>query len=149
MLAADGVDGVALTGMKNKLLNAGAQVKIIAPHHGEIKGSNGKMIPVDKSLLNAASVLFAAVYIPGGAESIKALIAEPDAIHFINQAYKHCKAIAADKESIPLLKASYINEKAMTEDGKGIVTDGNAKKFIDAIAKHRFWEREEESKVPA
>jgi len=31
----------------------------------------------------------------------------------------------------------------------GVITDGNAHKFIECIARHRFWNREEFRKVPA
>ncbi len=144
ILAADGVNANTLDNMVKKLTAAGAAVKIIAPHQGEIKGENGRMIPVDKSLLNASSVLFDAVYVPGGAGSVKTLAGEADAIHFLNQAYKHCKAIAADSDAAELMKASYV-----PADAVGIIPDGNAGKFIDAIAMHRFWEREQTSKVPA
>ncbi len=145
ILAADGVNEDTLAGMKNKLTAAGATCKIVAPHHGEIKGNKGKAIAVDKRLLNTSSVLFDAVYIPGGTSSINALLNEPEAIYFVNQAYKHCKSIAADKDAAQLLNATYIGDKPQD----GIITDGNAKSFINAIAQHRFWEREAASQVPA
>ena len=97
--------------------------------------------------------MFDAVYVAGGDASVKALLAEPDAIHFINQAYKHCKAICVHKEGIQLLMATYVGDKMGGEAGSnsnnGLVTDGNVKDFIAAIASHRFWNREQESKVPA
>jgi len=40
-------------------------VKLIAPHLGEVTTAAGKKIPVDFSLLTAASVLFDGVYVPG------------------------------------------------------------------------------------
>lgn len=144
ILAADGVNETQLNAMKSKLIAAGAQVKIIAPHHGQIKGDKKSLITVDKSLLNASSVLFDAVYIPGGT---KALLAEPDAIHFVNQAYKHCKAIAFEKDSQDFMNATYVTGNQQTAEG--IITDGNAKNFITAVAQHRFWQREQQSKVPA
>ncbi len=145
ILATDGVNEASLSTMKKKLLAEGAQVKIIAPRLGQITGDKGNAITVDKTLFNTSSVLFDAVYIPGG-KSADALANEPDAIHFINQAYKHCKAIAADKDATNLLAASYIKN---TDAANGIITNGNPKDFIAAIAQHRFWEREQQSKVPA
>jgi catalase len=109
-LAADGVDENSLNIMKNALESEGAMVKIIAPKLGKIQGINGKEIKVDKSFLTAASVLFDAVYIPSGKKSVNALIAEADAIHFVNQAYKHCKSIAVDGYGVELLNNSYIIE---------------------------------------
>ncbi len=54
---------------------------------------------VPKSFLTTASVFYDAVYVPGGINSVATLEAEPDAIHFLNEAFKHCKAIAADSSA--------------------------------------------------
>jgi catalase len=155
-LAADGVDEAALNSMKNALEKQGANVQVIAPKLGTIKGAKGASIKVNQSFLGAASVLFDAVYVPGGAKSIAMLKGEPDAIHFINEAYRHCKAIAAGGEGVDLLKETYIGSgmKSTEKNGKekwpeGVITNGNEKDFIKAIAGHRFWEREKKSKVPA
>ena len=146
ILAANGVDENALSVMKNTLEAEGATTKIIAPKLGTIKGATGKEIKVDQSFFNTSSVLFDAVYIPSGAKSATALIAEPDAIHFVNEAYKHCKAIAADGDGVNLLNKSYAGDKP--KDG-GFLIDKPAKDFIKAIAQHRFWDREKQRKVPA
>ncbi|MFO7524913.1 MAG: catalase [Ignavibacteriaceae bacterium] len=154
ILAADGVDDVSLNKMKRALEAAGAQINIIAPHLGNIKSEKNKQIKVHQSFLTAASVLFDAVYIPGGKKSSAALQNEPDAIHFINEAYKHCKAIAAEAEGVDLLNktAAGIKMKDKTNKNllaKGVLTDRTPKEFIKAIAQHRFWEREKPGKVPA
>lgn len=148
LLAADGVDEVALNSVKKALEAQGAMVKVIAPKLGTIKSAAGQMINVDESFLIATSVVYDAVFVAGGTKSINALKAEPDALHFINQAYKHCKAIAASDGGSELLKASFIDVEAADE---GVVTGkGNiSKPFIKAIAMHRFWERETARKVPA
>jgi len=146
ILAANGVDEMSLTAMKNALEAEGAKTKIIAPKLGTIKGAAGKEIKVDMSFLTTASVLFDAVYIPSGADSAAALIAQPDAIHFVNEAYKHCKAIAANGDAVNLLHKSNARNNSSDE---GLIIDKPAKDFIKAIAQHRFWEREKERKVPA
>ncbi|HPI08372.1 MAG TPA: catalase HPII [Saprospiraceae bacterium] len=146
ILAAHGVDENDLQSVKKALEAAGATTKIIAPKLGTLKGSAGQEIPVDQSFLTAASVLFDAVYVPGGAKSAQALRADPDAIHFVNEAYRHCKAIAATGEGADLLKASYIGADSKAA---GVLVDQPAEAFIRAIANHRFWEREKARKVPA
>ncbi|HZV69368.1 MAG TPA: catalase [Saprospiraceae bacterium] len=154
ILAGDGVNEPSLTAMKVALEKAGAVVKIISTHLGVIDAEKGKKLKVDQSFLGASSVLFDAVYIPDGQKSVAVLKAEPDAIHFVNEAYKHCKAIAAEGSGIELLKASgmgdkiNMKEKAAKKD-QGVLLDRNAKEFINAIAQHRFWEREIPGKVPA
>lgn len=150
ILAADGVDETSLNTVKDALTKAGATVEIIAPRQGMITSKGKSKIPVDKSFLTAASIFYDAVYVPGGAKSIAALEAEPDAIHFLNEAFKHCKAIAADEEAQPLLDATYFSKKLTDE---GIIIKNKpadlAKQFINAIAQHRFWDREKARKVPA
>jgi catalase len=164
VLAADGFDAVSLAAMKKALTNAGAQVKIVAPRLGSLKGANGEDVKIDFSLLTASSVLFDAVYVPGGDESVAALKLEPEAIHFVNEAYKHCKAVAATGAGADLLRASYIrmgNDDGVdasaqkTTDDEAVVVggDGQARKvaiaFIKAIANHRNWAREKTDQVPA
>ncbi|SEI93625.1 catalase [Dyadobacter koreensis] len=163
ILAADGVEEAALNEMTKALLAEGAVAKIISPKLGYIKGTKGAKIKVDMAFLTATSVVFDAVYVPSGPESAKALINEPDAIHFINEAYRHCKAIGAEGEGIDVLKASYLGKDfAVTplemdqQTAEGIILifrDGEGgnkeKEFINAVAQHRFWERELKSKVPA
>lgn len=154
ILTADGVDDMSLSKMKQALEAAGAQTNIIAPHLGNIISGKNKQIKVDQSFLTAASVLFDAVFIPGGKKSSVELQNEPDAIHFINEAYKHCKAIAAQKDGVDFLNktAVGIKMKDKTDENhlaNGVLIDRNPKEFINAIAQHRFWEREKPGKVPA
>jgi catalase len=153
ILAANGVDDASLTSIKKALEAEGAQVKIIAPGLGMIKGTTGQTIKVDQSFLHVASVLFDAAFIPGGSKSVQALINEPDALHFVNELYKHCKAIGAEAEGVDLLKASYIGKKLTdkndTDALTGVIINASPKKFISAVAQHRFWEREKKHNVPA
>ncbi len=162
VLAGDGVEEGALDAMVKALKGKGAVVKIVAPHLGNITGDKGGKFEVSESLRTTASVLFDAVYVPGGVQSIKALKAEPDAIHFIDEAYKHCKPIAVEHEGFDLLKATYVSTLLHTDGtfynalaGKGLIINTNGKsknvpdEFIKAIAQHRFWEREQQDKVPA
>jgi len=156
ILAADGVDEGSLNTMKKALEAAGAQAKIIAPHLGFIGAANGEKIKVDQSFLTAASVLFDAVYIPDGSKGGAALQGEPDAIHFVNEAYKHCKAIAADGAGAKFLQTTAVRVKTQDKSeveksnaATGVLVNRSPKEFIDAISQHRFWEREKLRKVPA
>ena len=142
--------------MKKALEAAGAQTKIIASHLGYIAAENGKQIKVYQSFLTATSVLFDAVYVPDGAKSASLLTDEPDAIYFINEAFKHCKAIAADGAGAYLLDLTAAGTKIRDENKAekehmafGILINRNSKEFINAIANHRFWEREKAGNVLA
>lgn len=158
-LTADGVDGKSLNTVKNALLAEGAVVEIIAPRLGYVLTEDDEQIPVDHSYLTAASVLYDAVYVPGGTNSVATVEAEADAIHFLNQAFKHCKAIAADAQAIQVLEATYFvkklpadfSEESVLAEGL-IVSDDAADlagKFVQAIEQHRFWDREKPRKIPA
>jgi catalase len=155
VLAANGVDDAAMNAMIKSLQAQGAVCKIIAPKLGEITGVSGQAIKVHQSFLIAASVCFDAVYIAGGEESVQALIGEPDALHFVEEAYKHCKPIAA--QDAELLNYTYlaniINSEGYDAIADGVVLKNGkaniANNFIEAIKQHRFWKREEENLIPA
>ncbi|WP_421831000.1 catalase [Larkinella sp.] len=148
ILAADGVDNDALEAMKNTLSAEEAIVAIIAPRLGMLKTSTGQTVKIDASLQTVASVLFDAVYVPGGQSSVDSLCQESDAIRFVHEAFMHCKAIAATGEGVELLKAAANGgaEKLLKSDG--VVTSTETKladvpqKFVAVIARHRFWSRE-------
>ncbi|MGN7821587.1 catalase [Chitinophaga sp. 22536] len=137
-LIADGVEANSITAMKEALLKAGAQVQLIAPRLGSVKTTGSGSVEADQSLLVAASVLFDAVYVPGGADSATVLEQHPDAIRFINEAYRHCKPIAVAGEGLQVLKATHVPP----QEAPGVVVNGQPKAFIAAMAQHRFWERE-------
>ena len=158
-LAADGVDESSLKTMRKSLQDAGAVVEVIAPKLGNIVSEKNEAIKADKSFLTAASVLYDAVYVPGGTNSVAALEAEADAIHFLNEAFKHCKAIAADASALPVLKATHFGRQIQddyfetSQMLEGVLISDNANDlaadFESAIALHRFWQREKKYKVPA
>ena len=164
VLAADGFDDAALATMKKALTNAGAQAKIVAPRLGFLKGASGEEVKIDFSFLTASSVLFDAVYVPGGEKSVAALKLDAEAIHFVNEAYKHCKAVAATGAGADLLRASYVRmgsndgtdggaQAAPKDEAVVVGGDEQARKvadaFIKAIANHRNWAREKMDQVPA
>lgn len=153
ILAANGIQLDTILKMKAALEAEGAQCKIIAPNGAEIKGAGGKSIKPDHALFTTASVLFDALYLPPGIGSAKILIDDADAVHFINETFKHCKPIAADGDGIDLLKSTHagnrIDTNAKDNAELGILLDKSIADFASAIRQHRFWARENRSKVPA
>ena len=115
-----------------------ALVQIIAPRHGFVTTASGDQYPVDDSLLTTASVIFDAVYIPGG-DSVKTLMEHAGAIHFVAEAYKHCKPFGADGNGVDLLQKAI---PKLTLPADGIVTEGDLDLFTASIILHRFWDRE-------
>jgi catalase len=156
ILAANGVDAAQLNGMKAALTEAGAVPELVSPMP-LVKASDGSELKADKTLLTCGSVLYDAVYVPGGQMSASTLAADGDAVHFIDEAFKHCKAIAATGEGVDVLLASHIGppstngkspEQTLQALGSVIAEQnaGNvgavARRFIEAVAKHRDWSRQ-------
>jgi catalase len=107
VLAAEGVNLQELSQMARALEKEGVEAEIVAPHGGYLKGNNGgEPVQVDKTFLTADSVLFDAVWIPGGADSVEALRMNGEALHFVREAYKHCKPVCATREGVRLLEAA-------------------------------------------
>jgi len=149
-LIADGFNDKELEAMKKALKAEGAMLKTVAPRLGAIKSADGKELTADYSFLTTASVLFDAVYVPGGAASVETLGGEADAYQFVDEAYRHCKAIAATGEGIAFVGDTFAGK---TEADEAVILENDAAKaaqnFIKAIAKHRNWNRETARKVPA
>ena len=146
-LVSDGFDGEALMNMKNALEEKGAIIQLIATHGGTVKCDKGKNHQVDAALLTTESVLFDAIFVPGGEESVKDLLTEAKAKKFINESLMHCKAIAVSKEGEQLLDATYGKD---FKDDQAVFINQSADDFAKAIANHRNWNREEKAKsIPA
>jgi catalase len=146
ILAVDGVDETAVGAMKQALIAAGAIPKIVAPHGGTLKGADGGHVPVDFTLLTAGSVLFDAVFIPGGAPSTSALAGDASAVLFVREAYKHCKALAASGTGIAVLEAAQANTQDLLSRREGVNVQ-MAEAFIRSIAQHRDWSREPQAQA--
>ena len=135
VLAADGVIGGDITRLVAGLKKEGATAEIVAPHLGELKGG----VKADKSLATTDSIMYDAVYVPGGKESVTTLLGDYEARHFVREAYDHGKAIAASGEGAELLQAASIS------NAPGVVMEKSSgdpsKSFIDAISRHRHWNR--------
>jgi len=148
VLLADGFDDQTVEEMNTALLNAGAAPKTVAPRLGTLTGSNASKLKADFSFLTASSVLFDAVFVPGGEASVDALSMLPEASEFVSEAYKHCKSIAANGAGADFVNGALGTALGVPEGEEGVVInrdapiDEIAEAFIDAIAAHRHWARE-------
>ncbi len=83
---------------RNALLNAGAEVSVIAPHTGEIQGvkhaEKTQKVKVDQTLDDASADDFDALVLPGGAMNADALRVHPKAQEFARQIDQLGKPIA-------------------------------------------------------
>ena len=154
ILVADGVDEADVTAIKKALAAEGAVCDVIAKTLGAVTGSGGGSVPIDTSAITVDSVMYDAVYIPGGSQSAAALKANAKALYFIAEAFAHSKPIAASGAGVSVLaQANLAAALAGTRTNEvmselGVVTTSGAahggefaSAFIAAIAQHRFWDR--------
>ena len=146
ILAAPGVSGAEIQLLQNELKKESVLSEIIAPFIGEIPCDKGTVLAT-KTYANCSSVLFDAVYVPGGKAGIEMLLDIPDALRFVDEAYKHGKAILATGSGVKLVAATKTGQlatgAAAARQGVllGDADSGMAAKFLDAIASHRFHNR--------
>jgi catalase len=156
VLAAEGFDHAVLEQVMAALTEAGAHPKVVAKFKGMLKSEDGQQVEVDKSHVTTGSIMFDAVFVVSGRRSADAMKQQGDALHFINEAFKHGKAIGAVGEGIELIQASNLTGVELarpdSHDGAisrmGVVTSPSASglddfiaQFTAAIARHRHWER--------
>lgn len=165
ILIDEGFDYESVMKVKKKLAEGNASAEIISKFHDMIPASNGETLETDKNHVSTASVLYDAVFIAGGKKSVKAMENQGAVLHFVNEAYKHCKPIAAFGEAVEILRISALKDVEIeTGDADGVISDMGvistrkkdvlnefADSFAESIAMHRFWEREEKDKatIPA
>ena len=103
-----------------------------------LQGASGDQLRIDKSLATADSVMYDAVYVAGGKNSVDQLLGDYESRHFVREAYNHGKALAADDEGAEILKAVGIASAPGVVFGQ---KGSDADAFIEAISKHRHWNR--------
>nr|WP_207386447.1 catalase [Protofrankia symbiont of Coriaria ruscifolia] len=161
VLAADGLDGETLTTVKAGLTDAGASVDVVAAHGGTVATDAGGQASVDRIASTVASVMYDAVLVPGGEPAVQELLGEGDAIHFVNEAFKHGKALAAVGAGVELFRRAQLSPVRLAADGEGLVVDAGVvttgqgasvssggdgrdqflAAFVAAVAAHRHWQR--------
>ena len=161
ILVADGVETATIKRIQQDLADAGAMCKIIGAHLGSVSTGGGRQLVVDHTFINMPSIMFDAVLIPGGAQNNETLAGMGDAVHYVLEAYKHCKPICAVNEGVQLLAtlgfSASKNPEEITSPAAGVVI-GDARKtpegmlskeFIAAMTQHRHWDRANVDAVPA
>ncbi|MCC3372755.1 catalase [Cohnella sp. REN36] len=147
VLAADGADDASLSAHLEAWKAAGMVPEIVSVKLGYLASDAEREIEVSHTFLTADAVLFDAVYVVGGRQSVDALLAEPKAADFVKEAFVHYKPIGATGEGTELLAAC--GTKMPVEGAPGVVVeqgdaagDGFSGAFIEAVAAHRHWDRQ-------
>lgn len=174
ILIADGYNNVEVQAIRTALTSAKATTWIIGPRRGKIQSAaqligTGDSIMADHHFEGQRSTLFDAIFVPSGSEHAKSLMKNGRAVHWIKEAFGHCKAIGAIGDGATFVKQAIgLSGVGFGEDGDrvvtsyGVVTTGkytassavidianigpNSKGFAASLAyeisKHRCWERE-------
>ena len=146
-LVADGVSKESVDQLKKVLENHKAETVLISTKVGPLTYKDGSTENIQHTYATDPSVCYDAVYTPSG-DSIDVLKENADYFEFINEAYRHCKALAFDKDADKLLK----DKKSFVEKDKGVIVaekDNWTDDFVNVMKQHRVWEREEARKVPS
>jgi catalase len=163
VLVADGVDGKGTRRLVAALRESGAIPELLAPAGGMVRSANDNDLKADRAINTMASVLYDAVVVPCGPDSVAALGQDGYTVHFVTEAFKHGKAIGAFGAGVKLLCKANLGETRIATSEDDIVTDAGVvtapaaedslsaqyfKTLISEIAKHRAWQRDT-SAVPA
>lgn len=172
ILVADGFDIVEMEAVRAALASDKAFTFIIGPRRGKIypAGYDDGVI-ADHHFEGQRSTLFDAIFIPSGAEHAMALASDGRVLHWVREAFGHCKVIGAIGEgaqfvhqvlALPevgfctsLASDNVVSSYGVVTTGKYGVTSaavdtftiapgpkGFASNFAFEISKHRCWDRE-------
>ncbi|RFA34268.1 catalase HPII [Virgibacillus dokdonensis] len=120
------------------LKKQGIRPFIVANKRGAVVGEDGNTVEANVSFLTVDSVLFDAVYVAGSKQMSDRFYQQ--ATHFIQEAFHHFKPIGAGSDGVSLIEDCRIHQ------AKGVIKASDVDNFVDtfsnAVAQHRFWDRE-------
>jgi catalase len=149
ILVADGVDGEAAVAIHQALVGQGAVPRFVGIKLGAVKSATTDPIDVEVSMEAAPAVVWDAMLIPDGEEASAALSESGHAKEFLKDQYRHCKPILLLGSARTLLEVAGIPAELADGDADpGLLqygaedTDGAVAAFVEAVTKHRHFERE-------
>ena len=151
ILVADGVRSEDVAAMEGAMLREGAKVEVVAPVLGKIASAEGPPVEAVKTLLTTCSVLYDALFLPGGEASVRTLAADPRVLCFVDEAYRHCKTIGALGEARVIVE-QVLEKLGVGDDpagpragvllGEGGDAESFTAEFAEAMRQHRHFDRE-------
>ncbi|KAF5331157.1 hypothetical protein D9619_006054 [Psilocybe cf. subviscida] len=175
ILVADGFNALEVEAVRGLFKSAMATTWVVGPRRntvypqGQAVGT-GVGVHADHHFEGQRSTMFDAIYIPSGVEHAKKLASNGRAIHWIREAFGHCKAIAASGEGalvvqqalgLPEVKFTHSFDADDIVTSYGVVTTGKydvktaasdalhispdhgfVSRFAYEISQHRCWQRE-------
>jgi len=106
ILVADGFNAVEVGAARAFLAGAGAVTFVIDVRRGKINAGAGlgESVTADHHFEGQRSTMFDAVFIPSGAEHANTLASNGRVVHWVREAFGHCKAIGAIGEGVEFLR---------------------------------------------
>ncbi|HVE48478.1 MAG TPA: catalase [Casimicrobiaceae bacterium] len=149
IIVGDGVDTHAAMQIHSRLSELGAMPRYIGAKLGTIEGEDGETIDIEATLETMPSVLVDAIAIPGGKPGVDRLGQLGQAGESIVNAYRHCKPILALGAARALVENAGVPSRLPNgeeDPGLHLHEDEELEQaiamFVEAIAKHRHFERE-------
>ena len=138
VMLSDGFDGKLLAALEASVAKAGGLIKIIAPRIGGVQCSKNDLHEVHEKIGSAPSVLFDAVAILPGKDS---LATTPAALTFLTEAFQHCKYIGWSEGASALVAVCALAGAA--DDAFCALTDtASIQSFVKSCKALRHWPRE-------
>jgi len=138
VMLSDGFDGALLATLEKAVRAEGGLLRFVAPRIGGVSCSNNNLHAVTDQIGGAPSVLFDAIALLPGVDS---LAGTPAAVAFLSDAFGHCKLIGWADEAAPLLAACGLD--GLADAGLCRFDDKDAvARFVTACRALRHWPRE-------
>jgi catalase len=149
ILVADGVNAECVHTIYSSLLRCGAIPRLVGSRLGTISTSEGNTLDVEITLEASPSVLYDAMVVPDRPNCMDVLRENAQALEFIREQYRHCKAILVVGNGVNLLAAADVSEQlpdgsidlAIVKTDEQSLDDG-LERFKTAMAAHRLYLRE-------
>ena len=149
ILVANGVDGAMVRTIYTSLLADGAVPRLVGSQLGKVQSIDKSVLFVEITLEAGPSVLWDAVVVPDGAESVAALSRDAHAQDFVREQYRHCKPIMVmgaaaallQKASVPPTLPDGSPDPALI-GAEGEDLEPALEAFKAALATHRSFARE-------
>ena len=150
IVVADGVALRSIEPVRTRLLAGGAMPRFVSQRIGPVTTEEGSHMVADASFENMPGFLFDAVVFADGKEAVATLAEDGQALEFLKEQYRHNKPILVLGASTRLLEKAGILPPGSDRgaDIPGVIfasaaaAASTADGFVQAIAKHRFPERE-------
>lgn len=143
ILTSEGADASVINAVKDAVTAVGGKVEFITPTIGGVTFSDGTKQPGDQHVQGGPSVLYDAVAVIPGKESVADLAKKASAKDFVTDAFAHQKFIGYTADAKPLFEAVGLADQL--DKGCIELDASSGKKFVDALTPMRVWDRDVEA----